>query len=277
MANLFLSSSKAENGAKGNDFTTRFQVPLSFPGGAERFEVYAVKGTAINSIFNIEAQYNNNLLAYYNGSVWNDVTYPDGSFPIQDINEYLQRIMKANNDYLPRDPDDPTSEDQFYIDIEGDYNQGIVRVTVSNDYQLDFTKSDFNYLLGFTKKIVTVTENSTLPVDINRGVQSLYVHCDMTNSSVVGSSTSGDVILEFTFAFTGPSSLCDLTQIVPQPFDLKADVINSVRIWISDQRGRPVDFNGEDFTIQLLVREKPGYKLQKIIEALEKQQALSRR
>ena len=93
---------------------------------------------------NIHPEYKNNIIKYSadSGQSWETVTFVDGMYSYNDINDYLHQYMDKKN----------------HKTVEGDYNINIlfvlssykVVVEISNNYELDI-RSDFADLIGFDK------------------------------------------------------------------------------------------------------------------------------
>ena len=90
--------------------------------------------------FNVNPSYRNQTIAYSmnNGSNFQDLTFPAGVWNYKDFDSYFKQIIEKNG-------------------ISLTFNSTTFRVTIVLQAQvrLNLTKSDFNDLIGFDKKILT--------------------------------------------------------------------------------------------------------------------------
>jgi hypothetical protein len=87
-------------------------------------------------------------------------------------------------------------------------------------------------------------------------VNSLLIHCDIINQSYINSDTS-DVL----YSFVPNSAPGSNIQVQPKPsmiyLPLKIpDFIYKIRMYITDQLNRTVNFNGEPITYMLHLRKQ---------------------
>jgi len=157
--------------------------------------------------------------------------------------------MKANGDYTAGSPD------TFYINIAPNYNTFKLRITISNSYQVDLTVGTLYQLFGFTQKIVTTTEEGINNVDITNGINRILIHIDC----IIGSyKSSGSSNVIYSFNADGPPS--SLLVIKPNhllflPID-RTGYLQSMKIYLTDQRDRRLNLNGEEVSMSLYLRSK---------------------
>ncbi len=101
--------------------------------------------------------------------------------------------MKGNGHYSV-----VNSADVFDITIQPNFNTGLVDVVISNNYQLRFTSSGFNNLLGFESVTLTTTSSSTKAVDITNGITSLNIRASIATSTLDANGNNSDIIFSFT-------------------------------------------------------------------------------
>ena len=77
----------------------------------------------------------NNCFSYSPGvnAPWFDISIPEGSYHVEDINEFIQREMRKNDHY------DQTS-DKIYIEISANTNTLKSEMFLKNNYEVDFRK-----------------------------------------------------------------------------------------------------------------------------------------
>ena len=145
---------------------------------------------------------------------------------------------------------------QYNIIVAPNYSTLKVDITAKNNYQLKFNSS-MNELLGFdnSQRTVSTTTSGNNVANITRSVNSLSIKCSIATGSFENATTS-DVIYTFIFN-VGPGSLQEIApnQILYVPINTYNE-IQSIRMRLTDQLGRPVDLNNEPTTYLLHLRKK---------------------
>ena len=217
------------------------------------YEVGLVKASIWYSFHNISTSFSNNTIQYShdNGATFTTITFPNGLYSIDAINQYVQAQMLANG-HVPT----VNGALQYNITITPNYSTLKVDVTLTNNYQLKFN-SDVNELLGFdnTQQTVTSTTSGNNVANITRSVNSLSIKCSIATGSWENSTTS-DVIYTFVYNVT-PGSLQEVfpNQILYVPINTYNEIHN-IRMRITDQLGREVDLNNEPTTFLLHLRKQ---------------------
>ncbi len=235
MVLLKLDSSKVSQ--EGEDFTINFDnLELN---NKYDYEVALVRSSIWYSYHNISTDFGNNTLRYNNGSVWKTVTFDNGIYSVSDIDTFLKNAMKANGD-----SGTSSGVDVFYIAITPNYTTLKCDVTISNNFQLDFTTSTLRELLGFTSVIATVSQSGANPADITRGINSLVIACDIVDGSYDNGASSS--ILYSFVPNVSPGSLINTepVQRVYLPINTN-NYIHHIRMTLLDNKGRLVKLNGE--------------------------------
>lgn len=271
MVLITLESSSATEGDSSR-FTYRYPQPLKFPGGPERWECAALSTVVYYSWRNISPQYNNDTIQYIESS--SNTTYTikitPGILNVSDIESELHRGMKANNHYTPgAGGDESLDKYPFNMYAEAQFNRVRIEI-IGNDYMLKLSNPGLASLLGFEPQLFENAGNfySNKPVDITRGIDKILVHCSLVNTSVTNFDQRSDIITTFTTDIYGPAEQIPYREITPFYLDVKQEEIYDITIYFTDQLGRPIDFNGEESTVTLEVREKPNYWIKKQYEAL---------
>ena len=150
---------------------------------------------------------------------------------------------------------DESDEDKIKYGINLYFVLSTYRVVVELDenYQVDLTNSDFRKLIGFDSKKIVQTEYGTNLPDITRGVDEIYINCD----KVIDSITDG--LSSSTIAVIPVENL-----IRSLPFQYKprflayspvsGHLISSIRFYVTDSSGNPIDLNGINWYIELFLR-----------------------
>lgn len=226
-----------------DDFTIDFSSPLKVIDGIH--EIGLIKCNLWYSFFNVSNDYNNRVIQYTNNTAQTrTVTFPEGNYTINQLNDYLNASMINFGDTAS-------------IIIEPNYSTLKVKITILNGYSLDLTTSNFNLLLGWNSGIYNF--NGSLdgqnPANINRDINSLLIHCD-----ILGSSFKNGVLSDILFSFVPnvppgsnieiePQHLIYLPLIIP-------DYIRKIRMYITDQLGRRVNLNQQPVTYLLHLRKR---------------------
>ena len=130
-----------------------------------------------------------------------------------------------------------------------------VLIELADNYQIDLTNLDFRNLIGFDSKKIIQTEYGTNLPDITRGVDEVHINRDkVTNSIVDGESSS-------TIAVIPVENLIRSLPFTYKPRFLAYSpvsdhIISSIRFYVTDSSGSPIDLNGIDWYIELFLRSK---------------------
>lgn len=251
---LTFESSTAGSNVNPADFTVNFPQPIRLDGN---YEIGLLQANIWYSYYNISSDYSNNTLRYYNGSAYETVTIPGGAYQLTDINTYLHSIMKINGDYTV-----VSGEDTFNINILPNYNTGNCIVQISGGYKLDLSSGNLHSLLGFTASEITVTSESPNQVDITNGINNLYIHCSVIDSSYVNGTGTNDVAYSFVPS-TPPFSLITIapSRVIFTP--VIRQNIETVRIYITDQMGRSINLNNQPTSYTFILRQNKNLLTQK--------------
>ena len=201
------------------------------------------------SWYNTDASYGNNKIRWRKKTEeWRTLIFPNGMYDYKDINSFLQTQTGKV------DPKDKESDYIFtlYFDMT------IFRVVILMDenYELDLSEGKFAELVGYEKKILTGKKNfvGAMTPNITRSVDWLFLHCDLISRR--GDDVSSDVL--YSFSTTGVE--------VGHPFEkepywlewhpVNKSMIDSIRIWVTDGRGNPLDLNGIDVAVSIMVEKE---------------------
>ena len=262
--NLNFNTSKIPQVVSGertsDDVTFKFDPPLRLPG-KYTWEVGLSRIDTWNSIHNVKAGYKNNSIRYYNGTVWYQLVIPDGNYEIDDFNAMIHNAMFTNGDFNNADPANPT----YYINLVPNYSTGRLVIQVTNGYQLDLSIGELHTIFGFDPIVVVSTMTGAHPVDITRGVDSWMVHCSITGGSY-DNGIASDILYGFVPEVERGMAIAE------KPFQvfffpLKSTfvpgyevMIENVRMYLTDQLGRPILLNGDDIVYRVILRPAPSVK-----------------
>ena len=192
---IVLSSYSVKN--KGNNkpekFTTTFYKPIILDSNVK----YVIGLNRIINMsftwFNVNPSYKNQLIRYSSdsGLTFEDIEFPAGVWNYTDFNTYIKNITKTG--------------DTYPISLE--VNEITFRVTINlaENYRLDLTKSNFNELIGFDKKMLSNKTNTgpNIP-NLSQDTDLLNIHCDLISESLVDGEET-DIIFSFSTSTLQPS------------------------------------------------------------------------
>ena len=231
------------------NFVTKFNIPIIL----DRNYQYVVGLNRIINMsftwFNVNSSYNNQLIKYSsnNGSTFNDITFPAGVWNYIDFNTYIKDITKIVKD--------GANNNEYPITLEFDNTTFRVTVTLANNYQLDLTASNFNELIGFEKEVLK-SENNVGPKvpNLSQDTDILNIHCDLINDSLVDGQDT-DIIYSFSTSVLRPSYSFTLEPRRVTYNPTNKNIIDSIRIHITDGKRRLIDLNGAETSFSLILKK----------------------
>jgi len=130
-----------------------------------------------------------------------------------------------------------------------------VIVELNDNYRLDFRNLNFRKLIGFDSKLIEQTEYGTHLPDITRGVDEIHINCDKVTDSITGGQSSSTVAvipvenLVRSLPFTYKTRFLAYSPV-------SRHLISSIRFYVTDSSGSPIDLNGIDWYIELFLRSR---------------------
>lgn len=243
---LILSSHESNN--KPSDFTIRYQRPIQLDPN-KQYEVGLGRiVTMAFTWFNIASKLENQLIRYSSdgGTSWISITFPPGVWTYDDIDTFIRAKTKTGTG-------DNTS---YPITLAFDNTTFRVVINLATNYQLDLKPSNFGNLIGFNKKILsTVGVNlGDYTPNLSQDREMLYIHCDLiSESSVNGKET--DIIYAFSTNTLNPSASFTIEPKEIQYTPVNKNMINSIRIYITDAKQRLIDLHHSDTAFSLILKE----------------------
>ena len=181
---------KNQRGNRPGDFTTRFTPTIQLGNDAS----YYIGFNRIISMFfswtNVNEGYNNQKIAFSkdDGRTWTDIDFAKGVWTYHDLDKYIKEETKTI---------DGEGKEDYPITLTFDDPTFRVIITLETNYQLDLTKSDFNELIGYDKKIIKDETNISVRVpNLTQDTDVLNIHCDLISDSLVDGEES-DIIYSF--------------------------------------------------------------------------------
>lgn len=227
-------------------FTTKFNPPIQL-NKKKYYEMALVNLETYYSIPNITSKNNSFTYSPDEGSNWTTITIPTGSYDIEDINDVIQRKMKANGHW------DATNE-EYYVSILANPNTMKSILNIENNYQINFKPGkSLRKLLGFNSKIYSASQESERVVDI-LSINSILVNVDIISGSYVNGRSQPTIYSFFPNVSPGHKIVENPKTVIYLPITL--DVVHIIQITLIDQDGNQLDLRGENITIRFHIREK---------------------
>ena len=194
------------------------------------------------SWYNVNSEYGNKTIKYSkdNGSTWKTITFVDGMYSYDDLSDYINGVISHN--------DDQPSNNRVGIKIYFVLTSYRVVVELGKQWKLDMRNSTFGDLIGFEPKILTTTSYSTKLPNITNSVDTININCDIVTDSITDGRYSNTIptdnlIRSYPFSFEPRRAL----------FSPKT-IISELRVNLTDSLGRPIDLNGVDWYMSLILR-----------------------
>ena len=167
---------------------------------------------------NIKSEYNNNKLKI-SASTWNDTfDLPDGSYSINDIQDYFEFTIK-NHESLTEDL--PT-------EIYPNKIKNRIVFKIKTGYELEFIFPETMRLLGSTKNIADKDKNRE---NVSKAVS---VHCNLVKNDYQRSSK-----ILFSFAPNKqPGQLRNISQQSPIMVNTVNTEFSSIEVWFANQNSK---------------------------------------
>ena len=237
-----------------DNFFVKFNPPLKLDPDM-RHSLAIDRLTMSYSWYNIRGSYKNNTIKYSNdrGVNWYTITFKDGIYSYTDINDYLQQYIEQKNHHTT----DSGGNRVFHINVSFILSIYRVLITFSDDkFQLDLRQTNFGELIGFEKKLITKTEYGTKLPNIANSIDVLNINTNAIKDCIVDGVNN-----TFTIAMIPTDNL---TRSYPFTFEprrtlycpVSSNIISEMRIYVTDSLGRPVDFNGIDWFMTLILHSR---------------------
>ena len=246
------SLAKLERGGERNvshDFTVNFNPSINLGSGNYKAALDTLI-TMSYSLNNIDSSYDNKIRwKKKTESRWKTLTFPNGMYDYKRINDYIQQHTGKV---------DPTKKDSAYIfTIHFEFSTYRILIVMHDDYELDFSQGNFAELLGFDKKVLSIDSIGTKIPNITRGVDWVYIHCDLisrrTNNiptDVLHSFSTADLLVSYPFRK-------EPRRLKWQP--VNKNNINAIRVWVTDGRNNILNLNETDVAISLIIEKDKDF------------------
>ena len=170
-------------------------------------------------------------------------------YSCSDVNDYIHQYMEQKNHQTT----DSQGNKKYPINLSFILSTYRVLITFTDDkFQLDLRQSEFGDLIGFEKKLITKEEYGIKLPNITNSIDVLKINTNAIKDSIVDGINSNTIAVI-------PTD--NLTRSYPFTFEPKrllfspvsSHTISEIRIFITDSLGRPVNLNGLDWFMTLIL------------------------
>ena len=203
-----------------DNFLIKFNPPLKLDP-IKKHSLAIDRLTMTYSWYNIRSSYNNNTIKYSNdrGANWNTITFKDGMYSYTDINDYLHQYMEKQNHHTTNQQGNKV----FHINI--------------------------NFILSTYREYGTKLPNITNSIDVlninTNAIKDSIV--DGVNTNTLAMIPTDNLTRSYPFTFEPRRTLyCPVS----------SNTISEMRFYVTDSLGRPVDVNGIDWFMTLILHSR---------------------
>ena len=223
---------------KDAEIVTNFSPPLIFPNNCN-YEIACCSVETFYSFPNIDQSNNSFKISVDGGKKWIKLQVPVGCYEIKSINSTVQKLLEKQ-----------FSKKSKYIYISPNRSTLKCEITLEKDVQVDFRGADgsLRNVLGFDGKLYKGAGSfeSEHVVHILR-INSIFVHCDVVTLARKNGITSPVIYNFFPNVPPGYKIVSRPKNLIYIPLSL--DVINRMRVWLTDQNDNLLDLRGEQLTV----------------------------
>lgn len=211
----------------------------------KRYEAALLSLDTYNSIPNI-TNGRNNIFSYSpdSGKTWKTITFGTGAYELSAINMEIKRQLIVNGD----------QKNAISISANESRLTSIVSIEISS-YNVNFgVDNSIGPVLGFGAVIIGSGYNESPNIVDIMPVNSIIVNTDIIVGSYVNGFPSPAI---YSFSPEVPPGY----KIVERPnpsliyYPVSRQDVSRIRVWLTDQHGKPVNFQGETITLSISIRE----------------------
>ena len=221
--------------SRPEDFIIKFDPPLKLDT-TMRHELAVDRVSMTYSWHNVDAGYNNNTIKYSpdNGTKWKTITFVDGMYSYDDLDDYITQSIIQNGDI----PSSSKGINLYFV-----LSSYRVVIELDNQWKLDIRNSNFGALIGFEPKLINQTEHGTKLPNITNDIDVLNINCGIITDSLM--IPTDNLTRSYPFTFEPKRALFS---------PVSKSIISEMGITVTDALGRPIDLNGIDWFMSLILR-----------------------
>ena len=231
---------------KSTHIRTKFN-PIIQLDQNKKYEMALVNLETYYSFPNIDAS--NNIFRYSPdaGKTWYNINIPEGCYEIEDINDYIHRIMKENKHY-------DLANEKYSVKIEPNNNTLKCVMNITGNFRVDFLlPNSIRTVLGFNKKVYTSGYHESENVVNIINVNSLRVTSDIIDASYSNGEHENTIYSFFPDVGPGYKIIEKPVNLIYLPLTLNN--ISQMETKLTDQDGNLINLRGEELSIRFHIRE----------------------
>lgn len=198
------------------------------------------------------------------GSSWHNIAIPTGNYTVSSINDLLKKYQEDEGVH-----DTSGTTTKYGISVTSNYATNKVEITIdntinsgANDFRWDLTdagdSSNIRDFLGFDDQVISTgaSTKTVFPGDnianVNNNVDAWQIRTDL-HRNAYGDGGTSNVIFQFV-PQVPPSAHIDIEPLHLQFYQVNRQVIDSIRVKLTDNLGRKIDLNGEHMVVTFTLR-----------------------
>jgi hypothetical protein len=225
-----------------HDFRIRLNPPMRLnpgTGNPPKWKIALADLALWYTLYNVSDDYNNRQFVYSpnNGVTWKTVQLTAGIYNASALAAAISSAVTANGDNAAN------------LLISANVNTQKFIFTFDNNYQVDFTGLEIRTIFGAESAIYSVSGPMPNVAKMTNEVNSWYLHTDLIEYGQSG-ALQGRVLHSFNPQVSPGSAIREVPQHAYVAVK-SVDFINEVHFWITDQKDRPLNLNGEPVSVRL--------------------------
>jgi len=222
-----------------SDMNINFPVPIELNSN-RNYQAGLLWFSAYNTIFNVDE--NNNQLNYSVDNQKYIASLDKGAYEINQMNIEFQRLMGL--------------KDHAVISIGIDRSTSKSTITVPKGIEIDFSNSKtIGNILGFKKKVIKAGYHKSDNIVQITNISTINIECSIIQNSYINGKQT-NIIYSFP-SYTVPVG-GKIIERISYPIYLpiiQTSTISNIQIRIVDEDGNLINFNGEEISMALELRQ----------------------
>lgn len=219
-----------------SEMLTKFPIPIDLNSN-RNYKAALLWFSAYNTVFNINES--NNNFRYIEHKKEYSIKLDPGAYEIKKINEEIQRKMGTPG-----------------ITISVDRSTSKSTLLIKKDIIIDFTiENSLREMLGFDKKFITEGFHKSDHIVQITNFSTINIECNIIQNSYINGKQS-NIIYSFP-SYTVPVGY-KIIERIAHPIYLpvvKTSAISSIFIRIVNELGNTINFNGEEISLAIEIRQ----------------------